>query len=46
MLEKVYSLAGITNVDNEFLAKVGKYSGLVNVDKTQPHGNYANEYPS
>ncbi|XES78097.1 MAG: alanine--tRNA ligase [Candidatus Bathyarchaeia archaeon] len=34
MLEKVYSLAGITNVDNEFLAKVGKYSGLVNVDKT------------
>jgi alanyl-tRNA synthetase len=34
MLEKVYGFAGISNVDNEFLAKVAKYSGLVNVDKT------------
>ncbi len=34
MLDKVYSMAGITNVDNQFLAKVAKYSGLVNVDKT------------
>ncbi len=34
MLDKVYSLAGITNIDNDFLARVAKYSGLVNVDKT------------
>jgi alanyl-tRNA synthetase len=34
MLDKIYSMAGITNVDNEFLARVAKYSGLVNVDKT------------
>ena len=34
MLEKVYGLAGITNIDNDFLARVAKYSGLVNVDKT------------
>jgi alanyl-tRNA synthetase len=34
MLNKVYSLAGITNIDNDFLARVAKYSGLVNVDKT------------
>lgn len=34
MLNKIYSFAGISNVDNEFLARVGKYSGLVNVDKT------------
>ncbi len=34
MLTKVYNLAGIGKVDNEFLARVGKYSGLVNVDKT------------
>ncbi len=34
MLDKVYCFAGISHVDNEFLAKVAKYSGLVNVDKT------------
>ncbi len=26
-------MAGITNVDNDFLARVAKYSGLVSVDK-------------
>jgi alanyl-tRNA synthetase len=34
MLDKVYGMAGITNVDNDFLARVAKYSGLVSVDKT------------
>lgn len=34
MLNKIYDMAGITNVDNEFLSQVAKYSGLVNVDKT------------
>ena len=34
MLNKIYSMAGITNVDNTFLSQVAKYSGLVNVDKT------------
>ncbi|MCW4009110.1 MAG: alanine--tRNA ligase [Candidatus Bathyarchaeota archaeon] len=34
MLDKVYSMAGISKVDNQFLTRVGKYSGLVNVDKT------------
>lgn len=34
MLEKIFGLAGIEKIDNEFLAKVAKYSGLVNVDKT------------
>jgi alanyl-tRNA synthetase len=34
MLDKVYGLAGIGKVDNEFLALVAKFSGLVNVDKT------------
>jgi alanyl-tRNA synthetase len=33
MLDKVYALAGIGKVDNDFLASVAKYSGLVNVDK-------------
>jgi alanyl-tRNA synthetase len=33
LLDKVLSMAGITNVDNEFLARVAKYSGLVSVDK-------------
>ncbi|MCW3999534.1 MAG: alanine--tRNA ligase [Candidatus Bathyarchaeota archaeon] len=33
LLDKVLSMAGITNVDNDFLAKVAKYSGLVSVDK-------------
>ncbi len=31
--DKVLSMAGITNVDNDFLARVAKYSGLVSVDK-------------
>ncbi len=31
--DKVLSMAGITNVDNEFLSRVAKYSGLVSVDK-------------
>jgi len=34
MLDKIYAMAGITNVDNDFLVRVAKYSGLVNVDKT------------
>ncbi|MDR0797190.1 MAG: alanine--tRNA ligase [Nitrososphaerota archaeon] len=34
MLNKICAMAGITNVDNDFLSQVAKYSGLVNVDKT------------
>ena len=34
MIDKVYAMAGLTNVDNDFLARVAKYSGLVSVDKT------------
>ena len=34
MLDKIYAMAGITNVDDDFLARVAKYSGLVSVDKT------------
>ena len=33
LLDKVMAMAGITNVDNDFLARVAKYSGLVSVDK-------------
>lgn len=33
LLDKVLEMAGITNVDNDFLARVAKYSGLVSVDK-------------
>jgi alanyl-tRNA synthetase len=33
LVSKVMSMAGITNVDNDFLARVAKYSGLVSVDK-------------
>jgi alanyl-tRNA synthetase len=33
LLDKVMSMAGITKVDNDFLARVAKYSGLVSVDK-------------
>jgi alanyl-tRNA synthetase len=33
MINKIYSMAGITNVDEEFLAQAAKYSGLVSVDK-------------
>ncbi len=33
LLDKVLRMAGITNVDNDFLARIGKYSGLVSVDK-------------
>jgi alanyl-tRNA synthetase len=31
--DKVMSMAGITDIDNDFLARVAKYSGLVSVDK-------------
>ncbi|MGA2386681.1 MAG: alanine--tRNA ligase [Candidatus Bathyarchaeia archaeon] len=34
MLGKIYAMAGLTNVDNDFLAQIAKYSGLVSVDKT------------
>jgi alanyl-tRNA synthetase len=34
MLNKIYDMANISNVDNDFLEHVAKYSGLVNVDKT------------
>ena len=33
LLDKVMAMAGITNVDNDFLMRVAKYSGLVSVDK-------------
>jgi alanyl-tRNA synthetase len=33
LVDKVLGMAGITNLDNEFLARVAKYSGLVSVDK-------------
>ncbi len=33
MLDKIYNIAGISNIDNDFLVQVAKYSGLVNVDK-------------
>ena len=33
LLDKVLTMAGITNVDNDFLMRVAKYSGLVSVDK-------------
>ncbi len=33
MLDKIYDMAGITNVDDDFLMRVAKYSGLVSVDK-------------
>jgi alanyl-tRNA synthetase len=35
MLDKIYRMAGLTNVDNDFLARVAKYSGLVSVDKNE-----------
>jgi alanyl-tRNA synthetase len=34
LLNTVFELAGLTNVDDDFLCKVAKYSGLVSVDKT------------
>lgn len=33
MLDKIYEIAGISNIDNQLLTQVAKYSGLVNVDK-------------
>ena len=33
LLDKVLSMTEISNVDNDFLARVAKYSGLVSVDK-------------
>lgn len=33
MLDKIYNIAGIDKIDNDFLTRVAKYSGLVNVDK-------------
>jgi alanyl-tRNA synthetase len=33
MLDKVLGMAGLTNIDNDFLSRVAKYSGLVSVDK-------------
>ncbi|MCW3994877.1 MAG: alanine--tRNA ligase [Candidatus Bathyarchaeota archaeon] len=33
LLDKVLSMAGITDVNDNFLARVAKYSGLVSVDK-------------
>ena len=34
LLSKVFEMAGLTDIDDEFLCKVAKYSGLVSVDKT------------
>ena len=33
LVDKVLDMAGITNVDQDFLSRVAKYSGLVSVDK-------------
>jgi alanyl-tRNA synthetase len=33
LLDKVIDMTGIANVDNDFLSRVAKYSGLVSVDK-------------
>ncbi|MGE5187614.1 MAG: alanine--tRNA ligase [Betaproteobacteria bacterium] len=33
LLDRVMDMAGITNIDNNFLTRVAKYSGLVSVDK-------------
>ncbi len=33
LVDKVMSMAGITNIDQDFLSRVAKYSGLVSVDK-------------
>lgn len=33
ILDKIYDIAGITNIDNDLLSQVANYSGLVNVDK-------------
>jgi alanyl-tRNA synthetase len=33
LLDKVMGIAGLTNIDNDFLMRVAKYSGLVSVDK-------------
>jgi alanyl-tRNA synthetase len=33
LADKVLAMAGITDVDDEFLARIAKYSGLVTVDK-------------
>jgi alanyl-tRNA synthetase len=33
LVDKVMNMAGITNIDNDFLARVAKYSGIVSVDK-------------
>ncbi|MEM2098446.1 MAG: alanine--tRNA ligase [Candidatus Bathyarchaeia archaeon] len=34
LLDKIFRLAGLTNMDDELLSKVARYSGLVSVDKT------------
>jgi alanyl-tRNA synthetase len=34
LLDKIFKMAGLTKIDNEFLLNVAKYSGLVSVDKT------------
>jgi alanyl-tRNA synthetase len=34
LLEKVFKMAGLEKVDNKFLCKIARYSGLVSVDKT------------
>ena len=33
LVDKIMSMAGITNIDNGFLESVAKYSGIVSVDK-------------
>ncbi len=33
LLDRVFSMTEITNIDNDLLARVAKYSGLVSVDK-------------
>ncbi len=33
LMDKVLSMAGLTDIDNDFLSRVARYSGLVSVDK-------------
>jgi alanyl-tRNA synthetase len=34
LLDKIFKIAGITNIDDKLLKEIGKVSGLVNLDKT------------
>jgi alanyl-tRNA synthetase len=34
LLDKIFKMAGLTKIDNKLLARIAKFSGLVNLDKT------------